>query len=219
MLLNVYFKTIDDATRPILKELRNMRYPAIKLWVNASQKSEVCFMRDYTKIEHTNTDRQLTCINWDINTCYGIPECDGIEHLVWRSLKEHTQFVCIDSATHCNQQLVLFQDAKHLSAFPCEFVKVPCFDSLSEFMDYALEKGVFSFSLNDTTRFEKYQGIGHIQGASVYKEKGKNRYWYIDMLHKTHYEVFDNTGKHLGEADMDGVLDETKRDDKKRINL
>jgi hypothetical protein len=219
MQLNVYFKTIDDATRPILKELRDMRHPAIKLWVNDSQKTEVCFMRDYTKIEHTNTDHQLTCINWDVNTYQGIPEGDGMEHLAWRSLKEHTQFVCIDSAAHCKQQIVLFQDAKHLKEYPCEFVKVPCFDNLSSLMDYAMSKGVFSFSLDDTLRFERYHGIGQIQGAKVYKEKGENRYWYLDMLHKTHYEVFDHTGKHLGEADMDGKIDFSQGDKNKTINL
>ncbi len=219
MQLNVYFKTIDDATRPILLELRRMRHPLIKLWVSAPQKMDVCYMRDYTRIEHRDTDYQLTCINWDIDTCQGCPECDGVEHLVWRSLKEHTQFVCIDSAAHSNQQLVLFQDAKHLKEYPCEFVKVPCFDSLSLFMDYAWEKGVFRFSLDDTMRFEKYHGTGHIQGAQVYREIGKNRYWYLDMLHKTHYEVFDNTGKHLGEADMEGEIDFTLCDKNKTISL
>ena len=34
---------------------------------------------------------------------------------------------------------------------------------------------------------------------------------------KEHYEVFDNTGNHLGEAEMNGVLDETKKDKTKSI--
>ena len=40
------------------------------------------------------------------------------------------------------------------------------------------------------------------------------------MFHKTHYEVFDSTGKkHLGEADMDGNLDEDKSDTSKSAIL
>lgn len=37
------------------------------------------------------------------------------------------------------------------------------------------------------------------------------------MFHKTHYEVFDSTGKiHLGEADLEGNLDVTKKDKSKK---
>ena len=35
------------------------------------------------------------------------------------------------------------------------------------------------------------------QGKPVYEEISTKRYWYLDNLHKTHYEVFDNTGKHI----------------------
>lgn len=50
------------------------------------------------------------------------------------------------------------------------------------------------------------------QGQKVYKEISTGHLWYLDGLHKNHFEVFDKIGKHLGEANMDGVLNPFKQD-------
>lgn len=56
-----------------------------------------------------------------------------------------------------------------------------------------------------------------VQGATVYKEKSTGYYWYLDNFHKTHYEVFDKTGKkHIGEANLDGKIDFSRADSKKQ---
>ena len=40
------------------------------------------------------------------------------------------------------------------------------------------------------------------------------------MLHKTHYEVFDKTGrKHLGEANLEGTIDSGKADPSKHLDI
>jgi hypothetical protein len=57
------------------------------------------------------------------------------------------------------------------------------------------------------------------QGQQVYKETSTNRYWYLDKFHKTHYEVFNSVGKHIGEANLDGIIDESKKDNTKTITL
>ena len=47
-------------------------------------------------------------------------------------------------------------------------------------------------------------------------------YWYIDNLHfgkAAHLEVFDKTGLHIGEADLQGNIDTTKQDRNKAIDL
>lgn len=86
--------------------------------------------------------------------------------------------------------------------------------------DFLSSKGVFTFALDDETRFEKCKGIDPVQGASVYKELKTGHYWYKDMFHKNHYEVFGKGGReHLGEADLEGILDKTKADKKKHINV
>lgn len=217
--LNVYFKTIDETTRQILKDLRNLRYKRIKCWFNSTDDAAKLKIRDAQLIKHHNIDNQILCYNWDITSCSIIPECDGLEHLLWRNIQEGTDFVCIDNKSHNNNLLVLFQDAEHLSDYPEKFIKIPCFNKLEELLDYAISTGFFTFSL-DSVEFEKCAGINPIQGASVYKEKSTGYYWYMDMFHKTHYEVFDGTGKeHIGEADLNGNIDRSKKDSKKHISV
>lgn len=65
------------------------------------------------------------------------------------------------------------------------------------------------FSLEDKTRFEKQSRV--VQGKSVYKEIATGYYWYLDNLHKDHYEVYDGNGGHIGTANMDGDIDRTKK--------
>ncbi|MBD2774813.1 hypothetical protein ICL16_22765 [Iningainema sp. BLCCT55] len=75
--------------------------------------------------------------------------------------------------------------------------------------------------LRDTTRFEKTSF--RVQGRIIYCELATGRYWYVDNLHfgeAAHLEVFDKTGNnHLGEADLDGTIDNLKRDANKTITL
>lgn len=75
--------------------------------------------------------------------------------------------------------------------------------------------------LRDDKKFETTSY--RCQGRTIYKEKATDKYWYVDNLHfgqKAHLEVFDNTGKrHLGEADLDGNIDNNKSDKTKKIDL
>lgn len=68
---------------------------------------------------------------------------------------------------------------------------------------------IYSFSLKDGTRFQKDGRI--IQGQNVYREIDTGYYWYLDNLHKNHYEVFDGNGQHIGTANTDGVIDPSKK--------
>lgn len=68
---------------------------------------------------------------------------------------------------------------------------------------------IYSFSLKDGTRFQKDRRI--VQGQNVYREIATGYYWYLDNLHKNHYEVFDGNGQHIGTANMDGVIDPGKK--------
>ncbi len=74
--------------------------------------------------------------------------------------------------------------------------------------------------LIDNTQFEKTALI--CQGRSIYQERATHRYWYVDNLHygkAAHLEVFDKMGKHIGEADLQGNIDYSKKDSKKTISL
>lgn len=72
---------------------------------------------------------------------------------------------------------------------------------------------IYRFSLKDGTRFQKDRRI--VQGQNVYREIDTGYYWYLDNLHKNHYEVFDRNGQHIGTANMDGYIDTTKKVDRK----
>ena len=216
MLLNVYFRLLDSITLTVLNELRNHRYKSIKYWINPVNTSHT-YIRDYKDIQHDRIDRQLTCFEWDIDSMKTEPQNEGLEHLVSRFLTDNTKFVIVDNCQHSGNQLVLFQDASHLKDFPQGFVKVPCFCNFQDLFDYAISEKIFSFSLENNADFQKINKT--VQGKNVYKEKKNNRYWYLDNLHKNHYEVFDNTGIHLGEANLEGELDTTKKDKNKTITI
>lgn len=68
---------------------------------------------------------------------------------------------------------------------------------------------IYSFSLKDGSRFQKDGRI--VQGQNVYREIETGYYWYLDNLHKNHYEVFDGNRQHIGTANTDGVIDPSKR--------
>ena len=216
MALNVYFKLIDDTTLPILAELRNHRYKSIKYWINPVYTPH-SYIRDYNDIKHERIDYQLTCFDWNIDLGVAEPQNEGLEHLVSRFLTDGTKFVIVDNCQHSGNQLVFFQDSSHLKDFPQGFVKVPCFCNFQDLFDYAISEKIFSFSLENNADFQKINKT--VQGKNVYKEKKNDRYWYLDNLHKNHYEVFDNTGIHLGEANLEGELDTTKKDKNKTITI
>lgn len=74
--------------------------------------------------------------------------------------------------------------------------------------------------LRDASRFQRTRQLE--AGRKVYKEVDTGRYWYVDNLHNgqaAHLEVFDIHGLHLGEASLDGVIDNDKQDSNKKIDI
>jgi len=74
--------------------------------------------------------------------------------------------------------------------------------------------------LRDITRFQR---TGQFQqGRRVHLEIQTRRYWYVDHLHyghASHLEVFDARGLHVGESSLEGIVDGSKRDREKKIDL
>lgn len=74
--------------------------------------------------------------------------------------------------------------------------------------------------LSDQTRFRKTNKTYH--GRSIYREIKTGRYWYVDNFHEgldAELEVFDAQGNHVGEADLKGNIDTSKRDPNKHLDL
>jgi hypothetical protein len=222
--INVYFKVIDKCTLPILAYLRKCRYPFIKIWVKSDYnipEEKICnLFRDAQRIDEKSCiNHELQCYQWDIKELAVTPEYEDLNHLISRALTQGTEFLCIDSATHCNGQIVLFQDTEHLNEYPKEFLKVKCFNSIDSLLDHLKQIGAFSFTLKDTTRFTKVEEDYFPKGAIVYKEIKTGRYWHLDTFHRTHYEVYDSNMQHYAEASLDGEVDDSKCDKNKSISL
>ena len=215
-MINIYFHAIDANTSPILKILRDLRHQDIKLWFNTSDnKNAINYIKDKSLIEYKDADNELVCYMWNIAKAETVPlyNNDGLFHLVFRYTSDKTDFVCIDSKEYAKNQLILFQDAIHKTEYPKELIKIPCYKDWDSLWGYLEDKELFSFSLKNTAKFEKCANIKPVQGAIVYREKDTGYYWYLDNFHKTHYEVFDSLGKkHLGEANLNGIIDKKKAD-------
>lgn len=70
-------------------------------------------------------------------------------------------------------------------------------------------KGLLTvFSLKNRTQFTRTNLVR--QGKAVYQEIANGNYWYLDNLHRNHFEVFNVNEDHLGIADLEGNLDTSK---------
>jgi hypothetical protein len=103
-------------------------------------------------------------------------------------------------------------------------VKLDCLDNKSAIENWLREKQILKDPeledcLKDTTRFEKTSII--CQGRSVYRELSTQYFWYLDNLHRSHFEIFDPTGKHhIRVGDLEGNSREStkkEREGKKPI--
>lgn len=218
--INVYFKVIDEITLPILLWIHKVRSRNIQIWYDKNIKGDkavISKIKTKLDIEFEGTDGSISFFEWQLSQ-NGV-EClyCGLKDLISRNCSHKTDFIIIDNISRSNSQMILFRDAVHKAELPDLFLKIPCFTSVDEIYDYCKIQGIFAFSLEDKTKFSYENGIDPVQGAKVYKEISTGKLWYIDMLHKDHYEVFDSTGKiHIGEASIDGQIDTSKKDSNKK---
>lgn len=223
MPVNVFIKDLTSQTVSLVEELRKQRNPNIVIWlyreeVKLSKLAQlIVTWRDIRFIDDNHLiDNNLYYYQWDTVMGQAQMLSCGLRWLISRCME--TPFCALSSEKQPHNSLVLFKDAPHLPDLPDSFIKIPCFDHASCFFEYCQSLSVFNFSLDhNPVKFVKASGVSPVQGATVYKEIETNNLWYLDMFHKTHYEVFDPLGKiHLGEADREGSLDKKKRDKEKK---
>ena len=140
------------------------------------------------------------------------------------------------SAAECNEKTIvisfLYQDSWHRGIVPIlidalhyqnlpALSNIPYFNPIGTFVEWYNNHGPNSFFyLSDTSRFERTCWVRRESKQRIYKEIETDRYWYYDFFHKDnseHYEVFDSVGNHIGEADCNGIIDESKKDNNKSI--
>jgi len=94
-------------------------------------------------------------------------------------------------------------------------IELDCLDNKDAFEQWVQDKLDFRSLLEREN--QRYTKTTHeFQGKIVYKEIKTGYFWYLDNLHKNHFEVFDNQGRHLGEADLQGSIDTNKADKSKK---
>lgn len=110
---------------------------------------------------------------------------------------------------HERDIMPIIKDGKHYQELPI-LCKVPYFNPIGsaiEWINYVNDNR--QFSLFDVSRFERTNYIYRRNGSKqrIFKEIETNNYWYYDFFHKDnkeHYEVYDNQGDHIYEADING---------------
>jgi len=109
-------------------------------------------------------------------------------------------------------------DAPHYNELPC-LVSIPTAETDTEFNNWYSHLNKEIYLLFDRARFERTNHVWIKE--KIYKEKSTGYFWYNDFYHrenKKHFEVFDSKGIHLGEASMEGILDQSKADPTKSIS-
>ncbi len=86
---------------------------------------------------------------------------------------------------------------------------------LEEILDFNKNKNIYE----NSERFVKTSRNN--KDSVIYLEKLTDYYWYEDKFHSTniHHEVFDKNGNHVGEGNEKGVLDVSKKDNNKKIDI
>ncbi len=108
-----------------------------------------------------------------------------------------------------------FADLSHTMVIKNEAdtIDISCVDTIKKTEKWIEENCITIPIVENTERFERTSK--QVKGATVYKEKSTGYYWYLDTLHRNHYEVFNEQKEHLGEADLEGNLDRSKKDSSK----
>lgn len=217
--INVFVCNLDDFYSEIAT-IRSVYKTKIKFWLPQSALSDkrIAYWKDTERIDLRNTDNSLTYIQWDlkVNTCQHHIINDERRYLIDR--QEQADFLMLDKRVYEKGIIILFKDAVHRKELPDKFVKICSFTKVDMLLQYCVKKNLFGFSIEDTSLFVKDAKLSASEGTYVAKEIKTGYYWYLDLLHKNHYEVFDSTGKkHIGEANMNGELIPESADKNKKL--
>lgn len=167
-------------------------------------------------------DNSVCCFGWNYGTLLAQPLDSIYNYCVEQSSIDVYNWVILTEDIHPKNAMFLFQDAPHIKQLPDDWHSYPCFNNKDDLTDYCnkIESAIYELSGNPAFSPSK-DNYKHTRGAQVYKELATKRLWYLDTLHKDHFEVFDRTGStHLGVADREtGNLDLTKADPNNKLPI
>lgn len=221
-IINILIPTITSSIRSIIDELWSIRSKKLKLWIpqdvlsNDGQYNQSALVALETNIK---TDLGISCYKWDIGNTEILP-VDKLYNYWIERYDDSQKWAILTEETNPKQTLCLFLDAQHKTELPDKWYRYKCFSDRDSIISFCAKSGVMDFALCRGARFDKAGEITAVKGAVVYKERETGYFWYFDTFHQDHYEVFDATGKHLGESNMqNGIIDKTKADKNKHLEL
>lgn len=69
--------------------------------------------------------------------------------------------------------------------------------------------------LESPVRFRRTSYLNPKTNTPIFEELATRHFWAFDNFHRNHFEVWDSQKNHLGEADLNLILDRTKNDPNK----
>jgi len=112
--------------------------------------------------------------------------------------------------------LLVCKDDKHSQDLP-KFARIQYIIDEHSLDSWLSRNHIVEFTLPNNNNFKETKLVEN--GERVYLEIKTGNYWYLDNLHKTHYEVCDSNGNHIGEANLQGEIDRTKKVKGRTIKL
>ena len=214
MTVNLFFPIVDRDTVVLINYIRAIRSRNVILWFRKedAQHELIRLLRDRRFIDdNLSVNHEVQYIKWDLTT-YQFCDASPYDALITRTEKHGTEFMVVLPSNCLKGHLFLFYDAPHREDLPSDFFRVRVISSKDDLLNLFIS--LSEFNIEDETKYKRLDR--HIKGATIYQELSSGKFYYLDTFHKTHYEVYDSTGKtHLGEMDLFGVFDDTKRDKSK----
>lgn len=214
----VFVPELTPSIRSIVIELRKERHRNMRLCmpIEILQNDKTLKMAsDIRRLENgIRPDLNVRCFEWNLGDSIAQPVHPIYNYCVEQSSIDVYDWVILTERVYSKKAMFLFLDAQHKSHLPDDWYSYPCFNNKKELTDYCdkIEAPIFKLSGNPLFR-PSHDNYKHTRGAQVYVEIKTGRLWYLDTLHKVHFEIFDETGmKHWGEADRAGNPDPSKAD-------
>ncbi len=143
---------------------------------------------------------------------------ESAENVIGDTATIKTICICLgNSMTVDKEKLFVLKDAIHMDSYP-QLIAIAAASGVAGFMRWVTSLPGDKFSLKGNSNYvplEKYWNK-----ERIYQHKETGNFWYFDFFHrenKIHYEVFDGSGEHFGEADENGVIKNESKDSSKKI--
>lgn len=214
----VFVPELTPTIRSVVIELRKERPRNMRLCMPSAtleKDKALKIASDIRKLENgVRPDLSICCYEWDLGASIAQPMLPIYNYCVEQSSIDKYDWVILTERVYPKKAMFIFQDAPHKSHLPDDWYSYHCFNNKKDLIAYCdiIEAPIYKLSGNPLFRpsHDKYK---HTRGAQVYEEIKTGRLWYLDTLHKNHFEIFDGTGMtHWGEADRAGNPDPSKAD-------